>query len=269
MGPYVIDAAKKHHEYLARLEKDESPEAKAARLKSSRVKQRRIRVRKLYMHMYLKVILMNIYCLQLYERRCMQARGKEVSIMKKISEKVMTDEETDDDVDSKVLVRRIPPWRSTKLTNLMRTLDSRKNAKSEVVPKKERKMGPFSERDPPKDIPKWALQDPISSQLPSDVSSSPGTESNPMISPMSSPVPPPSQTSTPIQTHTSLLQPFTPRAPLRTFQTPCVSPTNTPSRYHNKGNSSSFTEFSSLENSQGDGFSDSDSDSEMSAGCEL
>ena len=37
-----VDAAKKHHENLARLEK-ESPEAKAAPLKASRVK-RRIRV---------------------------------------------------------------------------------------------------------------------------------------------------------------------------------------------------------------------------------
>lgn len=39
-----IDAAKKYHEYLARLEKDESPDVKKTRLKLSRVKQRRIRV---------------------------------------------------------------------------------------------------------------------------------------------------------------------------------------------------------------------------------
>ena len=41
-----------------------------------------------------------MYCmwntsLQLYERRCMQAKGKEVEIMQQLSEKVMTDEETD------------------------------------------------------------------------------------------------------------------------------------------------------------------------------
>lgn len=36
---HLHDAAKKHHEYLAQLEKEESSEAKAARLKSSRVKQ--------------------------------------------------------------------------------------------------------------------------------------------------------------------------------------------------------------------------------------
>ena len=39
-----LDAAKKHHEYLVRVEKEELPEAKAARLKASRLKQRRIRV---------------------------------------------------------------------------------------------------------------------------------------------------------------------------------------------------------------------------------
>ena len=38
--------------------------------------------------------------MQLYERRCMQARGKEVEIMQQLNEKTMTDEETDcDDID--------------------------------------------------------------------------------------------------------------------------------------------------------------------------
>ena len=41
---YITDAAKKYHEYLARLEKDESPDVKKTRLKLSRVKQRRISV---------------------------------------------------------------------------------------------------------------------------------------------------------------------------------------------------------------------------------
>ena len=39
-----IDAAKRYHEYLVRLEKTELPEAKDARLKAARIKQRRIRV---------------------------------------------------------------------------------------------------------------------------------------------------------------------------------------------------------------------------------
>ena len=67
----------------------------------------------------------------------MQARGKEVSIMQNISEKVMTDEETDCDDGQAVLVRKVPPWRSEKLTKLMRTLDNRKNTKSDLAPKKE------------------------------------------------------------------------------------------------------------------------------------
>lgn len=41
---WLLDAAKKHHEYLVRLEKTEPLEAKDARLKSARIKQRRIRV---------------------------------------------------------------------------------------------------------------------------------------------------------------------------------------------------------------------------------
>lgn len=45
MLTFTLDAAKKHHEYLVRLEKAELPEAKAARLKAARIKQRRIRVR--------------------------------------------------------------------------------------------------------------------------------------------------------------------------------------------------------------------------------
>lgn len=41
----IIDAAKKHHEYLVRLNKQETEEAKERRLKASRIVQRRVRVR--------------------------------------------------------------------------------------------------------------------------------------------------------------------------------------------------------------------------------
>lgn len=70
----------------------------------------------------------------------------------------MTDEETGG--DSHVLVRRMPPWCSTKLKKLMRALDSCKNAKSEAVPKNNRRIGSFSEKSPPNGLPKWVLQDP-------------------------------------------------------------------------------------------------------------
>ena len=73
-------------------------------------------------------------CIQLYERRCMQVKGKEVEIMQQLSEKVMTDEETDCELN--VLVRRTPPWRSKKLTKLMRTLNSHKSKKSEAYRRK-------------------------------------------------------------------------------------------------------------------------------------
>ena len=78
--------------------------------------------------------------------------------MQQNSENVMTDEVMDDDGDSQVLVRRMPPWRSSKLTKLKRTLDSHKYAKSEAV-LKERKAGSFSERSPPNGLPKWVLKD--------------------------------------------------------------------------------------------------------------
>ena len=209
---HVVDAAKKHHGYLAWLEKEESLEAKAARLKSSRVKQQRIRVSKSCMS--LEKLLHAISSFQLYERRCMQAWGKEVSVMQQISEKVMTDEETDcDDGDSQVLVRRMPPWRSSKLTKLMRTLDSHKNAKSEAVPKKECRIRPFSERSPLNGLPKWVLQTSATthenSSSPTDSSSTPA--STQIHSPMSSPEPSPqcsavftlpSQSSTPTQAQT-------------------------------------------------------------------
>ena len=67
-----------------------------------------------------------IYLFQLYQRRCMQARGKEVEIMQQLNEKAMTDKETDcDDTDLNVLVKRTPPWHNNKLTKLMKSLDSR------------------------------------------------------------------------------------------------------------------------------------------------
>ena len=40
----TIDASKKHHEYLVRLEKEETDEAKENRLKTARMIQRRVRV---------------------------------------------------------------------------------------------------------------------------------------------------------------------------------------------------------------------------------
>lgn len=105
----------------------------------------------------------------------MYASKRKVEIMQQLNEKAMTDEETDcDDIDSNRLVKRTPPWRSNKLTKLIKTLDSRKDMKSDTMPKKDRKTGCPSERNPPKDLPKWALRDDSTSEPSlSDASSTP------------------------------------------------------------------------------------------------
>ena len=83
-----------------------------------------------------------------------------MEIMQQLNEKAMTDEETDcDDTDLNVLVKRTPPWHNNKLTKLMKSLDSRKDFKFDIVPKKEHRTGHPSERTPPKDLPKWKLRD--------------------------------------------------------------------------------------------------------------
>ena len=86
----------------------------------------------------------------------MQARGKEVEIMQRLNEKAMTDEETD--CDDTMLVKRTPPWRNKKLTKLMKTLDSRKDSKSDTIPKKERRTGRPSERTHQKNFQRGHLE---------------------------------------------------------------------------------------------------------------
>lgn len=61
----------------------------------------------------------------------MQAKGKEDEIQQVLSEKVMTDEETDDE-EQHVLVKRALPWRSEKL---MKALDNHKDTRCEAAPK--------------------------------------------------------------------------------------------------------------------------------------
>ena len=71
----------------------------------------------------------------------------------------MTDEETDDD-DNGVLIKRSPKWRHEKLTQLLSKLDKKyvKGSTSEKSrPLKPRKLGPYSERKPPANAPKWAI----------------------------------------------------------------------------------------------------------------
>ena len=129
----------------------------------------------------------------------MQAQGKEVNIMQEMSEKMMTDEETDSEDEHSVLMKRHLPWRSKMLTKLIKTLDSRRNEKSDSAPKKERKIGPPSERRPPKDAPKWVLQDSLPSSDGSSSTVPPSNVNSPGQSPVHSPL---SLSSMPIQMQT-------------------------------------------------------------------
>ena len=80
--------------------------------------------------------------------------------MKRLNDKFMTDEETDDESENGFLIRRSPKWRHDRLTQLFSKLDKkyRKFSKSDKSrPLKPRKPGPFTERKPPTNAPKWAL----------------------------------------------------------------------------------------------------------------
>ena len=120
----VLDAANKHHEYLVRLEKEESLEAKAVWLKSSRVKQRRIRVSKSFMR-FGSAFYMQFQFLSFMKDGACKPKEWKSTLCSKLVKKLWL---MDDDGDSQVLVRRMPPWHSSKLTKLMVLLDSRKCA---------------------------------------------------------------------------------------------------------------------------------------------
>jgi hypothetical protein len=151
----LIDAAKKHQEYLVRSEKEESEEAKENRLKASRVIQRRVRVSGLKL-CKLSVLTSPTFPIQLYERRTSQTKGKQRELLSKLSEKAMSDEETDPDEPGS-FIRRPPPWRSDRLNVLFTALDERYEAKHDSSARRKRKIGPCTERIQPRGLPVWAL----------------------------------------------------------------------------------------------------------------
>lgn len=110
-------------------------------------------------HVY-KSLLLSLIFKQLYERRKKCATGQEITVMQSLSEKYMTDEETDSDDDT-TLVKRSLPWRSTKCDRFLKTLDDRyvesREKKSNSKPLKPRKIGPNSERSVPKNAVNWAI----------------------------------------------------------------------------------------------------------------
>ena len=102
---------------------------------------------------------MYIHCIyQLYERRLRFSTDKQEQLLKSLSDKYMTDEESDN--DNGILIRRSPRWRHEKLTQLFYKLDKKyvRSSKSEKSrPLKPRRPGPHSERKPPTNAPKWAI----------------------------------------------------------------------------------------------------------------
>lgn len=194
--------------------------------------------------------------------------------MQQLSEKIMTDEETDDDTESNILVKRTPPWRSNKLTKLIKTLDTRKDAKADAQPKKGRKTGHPSERSPPRDLPKWALKDTserYSSSL-SDTSSPVSTPAshpteNPELTQTSSRSPfsqSSSQALTPLSHNQSSRTPLShqsaPRtsAPHSLFHSPPVHTLPATSRVHSGESSTSLSPIGSTSNE--DSLSENDDD---------
>lgn len=142
-----------------------------------------------------------ISIIQLYERRISQAKGKEVHVMRQINEKLMSDEETDCE-EPNSFTKRSPPWRSDKLNNLFRTLDGRYELKQPTL-KKNRKVGPFTDRLRPQGVPTWALCPPTpATTSPERACSDSGTSPTSLSS--SCPVLTPSSTScTPTSRHIS------------------------------------------------------------------
>lgn len=104
--------------------------------------------------------------------------------MKTLNDKYMTDEETDD--ENGFLITRSPRWRNDRLSQLFYKLDKKykKYSKSEKSrPLKPRKPGPFTQRKPPTNAPKWAL---IDKYMYHEVSSESVAESSESESPLTS-----------------------------------------------------------------------------------
>ena len=82
---------------------------------------------------------------------------RQVAVMKKLGEKFMSDEETDNE-DNSVLIKRSLPWRSSALNKLILKLDNAYlKKKDNSKPSKKRVDGSWSNRAPPVKAPAWAV----------------------------------------------------------------------------------------------------------------
>ena len=95
------------------------------------------------------------------------ASHKQGLLLDKLSDKYMTDEETDGESSGSGFIKRTPRWRSDKLSRLFSKLDEKyyKSSRTEKArPAKPRRPGPYSDRMPPLNAPKWAISGQPSSE---------------------------------------------------------------------------------------------------------
>lgn len=81
----------------------------------------------------------------------------QMTVMQKLNEKFMSDEETDNE-DGSVLIRRSLPWRSQALNKLIMKLDKAYlKKKDHSKPSKKRVDGSYSNRAQPANAPAWSV----------------------------------------------------------------------------------------------------------------
>ena len=113
--------------------------------------------------------------------RIKYAIGDEIKVLEKLSEKYMSDEETDVE-DDKILIHWTLPWRSPKLNKLIEKLDRRyRRKKDDLRPLKPRKDGEPSNRPLPNNYLSWAIT--------TDVAASVGDQEHQIVAPISVEVP--------------------------------------------------------------------------------
>ena len=90
------------------------------------------------------------------------ASTKQGLLLGKLNEKYMTDEETDTENDG--FIKRTPKWRNSHLSKLLMKLDekcSKSSKMDKTRPMKPCRQGPYSDRMPPLNAPKWALSNKL------------------------------------------------------------------------------------------------------------
>ena len=97
--------------------------------------------------------------LQLFAKRMKVASETERESLKQLDSRYMSDEEDGEEGEGGAWVVRSPPWRSQRLSSLLRRLQERVNSKQTPSshPQNPRVPGMPSMRSPPKSSPPWAV----------------------------------------------------------------------------------------------------------------